>query len=137
MYSGLDLKIGGEGLAQMYDKVFSKSLKKIGNKFNTNVETKQIFDSGKELQNDIQLAKENDIDNFEDWANEKGISTDDLNSIEGSEDEIKLWLEYLNLEDQAIKNYYYMELSPSLKDKAIESGFPIAKLKQPQSPLLV
>ena len=136
-YSGLDLKIGGEGLAQMYDKVFSKSLKKIGNKFNTNVETKQIFDLGKELQNDIQLAKENDIDNFEDWANEKGISTDDLNSIEGSEDEIKLWLEYLNLEDQAIKNYYYMELSPSLKDKAIESGFPIAKLNVPQSPLLV
>ena len=121
----------------MYDKVFSKSLKKIGNKFNTNVETKQIFDSGKELQNDIQLAKENDIENFENWANEKGISTDDLNSIEGSEDEIKLWLEYLNLEDQAIKNFYYMELSPSLKQKAIESGFPIAKLKQPQSPLLV
>jgi hypothetical protein len=144
-YSGLDLKIGGEGLAQMYDKVFSKSLKKIGNKFNTNVETKQIFDLGKELQNDIQLAKENDIENFKDWAKEYiGITPDDLNSIEGSKDEIKLWLEYLdfrvygfNSEAETMKDYYYMELSPSLKQKAIESGFPIAKLKQPQSPLLV
>ena len=136
-YSGLDLKIGGEGLAQMYDKVFSKSLKKIGNKFNTNVEIKQIFDSGKELQNEMDLARENDIEGFKNWANEQGISTDDLNSIAGSEDEIKLWLEYLNLEDQAIKDYYYMELSPSLKDQAIESGFPIAKLNVPQSPLLV
>ena len=86
----------------------------------------------------MDLARENDIDGYEKWANEQGISTDDLNSIAGSEDEIKLWLEYLNLEDQeAIKNYYYMELSPSLKDKAIESGFPIAKLNVPQSPLLV
>jgi len=32
-YSGLDLKIGGEGLKVMYDEIFSKSLKNIGKKF--------------------------------------------------------------------------------------------------------
>ena len=78
--------------------------------------------------------------------NKKGISTDDLESIYNTNDELKLWIEFLqknpdsseyNIKNDGFQNFYYMELSPSLKDKAIESGFPIAKLKQPQSPLLV
>ena len=83
---------------------------------------------------------------YMDWAtNEKGISKDDLESM-NSDDEMELWIEFLqqtpdnskyNIKNNGFQNFYYMELSPSLKDKAIESGFPIAKLKQPQSPLLV
>ena len=41
-YSGLDLKIGGEGLKAMYDEIFSKSLKKIGKKFDAKLIEKVI-----------------------------------------------------------------------------------------------
>lgn len=145
----LDLNVGGEGLGEMYDKVFSKSLKKLGNKFNTNVEIKEIFNVNKRIQREVMEAQniEQHYNAYMDWAtNEKGISEDDLESISGSDDEMQLWIEFLqqdndgyrdDIENKGFQNFYYMELSPSLKDKAIESGFPIAKLKQPQSPLLV
>jgi hypothetical protein len=41
-YKGLDLRVGGEGLGQMYDKIFNKSLKKIGKKHGAEVELKNI-----------------------------------------------------------------------------------------------
>ena len=146
----LDLNVGGEGLAEMYEKIFSKSLKKIGNKFNTNVEIKEIFNVSQKIKDeleDVMDSQNKHYDTYIDWAtNKKGISTDDLESIYNTNDELKLWIEFLqknpdsseyNIKNDGFQNFYYMELSPSLKDKAIESGFPIAKLKQPQSPLLV
>ena len=145
----LDLNVGGEGLGEMYDKIFSKSLKKIGNKFNTNVEIKEIFNVNKKIQREVMEAQniEQHYNAYMDWAtNEKGISEDDLDSISGSDDEMKLWIEFLqqdndgyrdDIKNNGFQDYYYMDLSPSLKDKAIESGFPIAKLNVPQSPLLV
>ena len=41
-YKGLDLQVGGEGLGQMYDKIFNKSLKKIGKKHGAEVELKNL-----------------------------------------------------------------------------------------------
>jgi len=41
-YTGLDLQVGGEGLGEMYDKIFNKSLKKIGKKHNAEVELKEL-----------------------------------------------------------------------------------------------
>ena len=76
-YKGLDLKIGGEGLKSMYDKIFSKSLNKIGKKFDAKVELKNL------------------------------------------DDDSDMW---------------FMDLTPSMKKKAIEAGFPIAYNK-PVSPL--
>lgn len=43
-YKGLDLQVGGEGLGEMYDKIFNKSLKKIGKKHNAEVELKELDD---------------------------------------------------------------------------------------------
>jgi len=42
--SGLDLQVGGEGLGEMYDKIFNKSLKKIGKKHGAEIESKQLND---------------------------------------------------------------------------------------------
>ena len=82
-YSGLDLKIGGEGLKSMYDKIFSKSLNKIGKKFDAKlIEKVQSFGKFR--------TKENE--------------------------------------------FWFMDLTPSMKKKAIEAGFPIAYNK-PVNPL--
>ena len=43
-YKGLDLQVGGEGLGEMYDKIFNKSLKKIGKKHGAEVELKELND---------------------------------------------------------------------------------------------
>jgi len=152
-FKGLDLKIGGEGLKSMYDKIFSKSLNKIGKKFDAKVE---YLDSlNKDLLNDwSKLEKLYDkINNALDdkknlWSRfkpgELSNQTREINEIlTKKEAEIFRRLNKKFQEDGAInkpindptnKNIWFMDLTPSMKKKAIEAGFPIAYNK-PVSPL--
>jgi len=169
-YSGLDLKIGGEGLKSMYDKIFSKSLNKIGKKFDAKVELKNLDDfqdkgytfetpeeaydfvTGDEFLNDqfmdylkIDLVagrnrlKPNELDpvSLLENANQdeknayiseffKSSTIEDLN--EGQDLELKLKTK----DNQS--DMWFMNITPSMKKKAIEAGFPIAYNK-PVSPL--
>jgi hypothetical protein len=65
-YKGLDLQVGGEGLQEMYNKIFKKSLKNIGKKHGAEVESKQ-------LNNDLNMWYMNLTDSLKKQSIEAGM----------------------------------------------------------------
>jgi len=99
VFEGLDLKVGGEGLKVMYDEVFSKSLKKIGKKFDAKL---------------IEKVMKSKISSDEpDW----GVNGDERFDDEG-------WYK------QEENEFWFMDLTPSMKKQAIEAGFAITGLRE-------
>jgi hypothetical protein len=99
-FEGLDLKVGGEGLKSMYDKIFSKSLNKIGKKFDAKLIEKDIWTKSEDLKEFYEKTPDADKQKMKEFY----------------------------------KNIWFMDLTPSMKKKAIEAGFPIAYNK-PVNPL--
>ena len=158
-YSGLDLKVGGEGLKAMYDEVFSNSLKKIGKKFDADVDFKILNPNAKELfskdEGNFDYTK-TALKNVNNLTNAQSAIRDD----EYLKSEYQLWLrdndhapmeklkpesqekfmiEFLK-EDYGFNESFYnkkqeldmwfMDLTPSLKKQAIEAGFAITGLRE-------
>jgi hypothetical protein len=162
-FKGLDLKIGGEGLKSMYDKIFSKSLNKIGKKFDADVDFKILNPNAKELfskdegnfdytktalKNVNNLTKARSVirddeylrSEFQLWLRDNGHAPMEKLKPESEE---KFMIDFLK-EDYGFNESFYnkkqeldmwfMNITPSMKKKAIEAGFPIAYNK-PVSPL--
>ena len=175
-HSGMDLKVGGEGLKSMYDKIFSKSLNKIGKKFDAKVELKNLSDfqdlgyaiedlkalprrprqyyfetpdEAYDFITDDEFLNEQFMAWFKSDLNEldpvsllENANQDEKNAYiseffrssavgdlnEGQEFQLKL-----KTKDNQL-DMWFMDLTPSMKKKAIEAGFPIAYNK-PVSPL--
>jgi len=158
-FKGLDLKIGGEGLKSMYDKIFSKSLNKIGKKFDAKAELKNLDDFQRWSFEDPEEAY--DFITDDEFLNEQFMAwfKSDLNELDpvsllenANQDEKNSYIseffksstiEDLNEgQDLELKlktkdnqsDMWFMNITPSMKKKAIEAGFPIAYNK-PVSPL--
>ena len=162
-YTGLDLQVGGEGLGEMYDKIFNKSLKKIGKKHGAEVEFKILNENAKELFSkekgnfDYTKTALKNVNSFID-------AEDVIRNDEYLKSEFELWLrdndhlpsEKLKPESKSkfIKhfleddygfnesfynkkqelNMWHMNLTDSLKKQSIEAGMPIA-FNKPVNPL--
>ena len=94
-YSGLDLKVGGEGMKAFYDKMMVDKVNQIAKKFGGKVETKEIPISTKEKLKDIE-----------------GMS-----SFEAAE--------YMKQNKNKGQPIHVLKLTPKLKKVATEKGFPL------------
>jgi hypothetical protein len=171
-YSGLDLQVGGEGLKAMYDEVFSKSLKKIGKKFDAKVEVRNLSDFqdlGYAIEDLKALPRRPGQYYFEtpdeaydfitddEFLNEQFMAwfKSDLNELDpvsllenANQDEKNAYISEffrsstvgdLN-EGQEFqlklktKDYpsamWFMDLTPSMKEQALEMGFAITGLRE-------
>jgi len=99
-YSGLDLKVGGEGLKAMYDEIFSKSLKKIGKKFDAKLIEKVM--KSKRFSSDEP-----------DWDVNGDVRFDDEGWYKQKENE-----------------FWFMDITSSMKKQALETGFAITGLRE-------
>ena len=121
-YSGLDLKIGGEGMKGFYDQIIPKALEKI---------------SGEKVKT-TNLVNENKYKNFMDenrkYLKDNGLKDDLINKmndrqISSAAGKMGEWESLLETKD-AFDKYgkqpiHYIDLPQSLKDKALSKGFPL------------
>ena len=108
-YSGLDLKIGGEGLKAMYDEVFSKSLKKIGKKFDAKL-IEKVMKSEK-------FTPDEDVGGVQTQSTLYDPDAEMQRVDEG-------WYK------QKENEFWFMDLTPSMKKQALEMGFAITGLRE-------
>lgn len=115
-YSGIDLKVGGEGMKAFYDKMLVDKANQIGKKYGVRVEQKEI-PIKKELPFKGELTIDQNAKNGF-WIYNNGKKTD-------------IWfdnkekaLAYINNKDKQ-QPIHYLSLSPQLKQKALTEGFPL------------
>lgn len=108
-YSGLDLKVGGEGMKGFYDNMLPKMVEKLGKAHGVKVKKAEV--TGKYHVND---AKGNRVAEF------------------GSEADAKHWLDMVDKDMKAgfklvpdAQPVYYFDIPPAWRDQAVGKGFPL------------
>ena len=123
-YSGLDLKVGGEGMKGFYDQIIPKALEKLGKEHGVKVKTEYIANKEKEWPFPIRVAS--DGKNY--WLEGKDPRLDHSREVSLSkkfdsfEDADKLRERFYKGETEPV---HYIDIPPSLKETALGKGFPL------------
>jgi len=148
-YSGLDLKVGGEGMKGFYDKMIPSYLKKFTKKFNSNVESKNLSYSSSLMPDQIKINQVYESGDFEykiisrERTNPKTGKEEMVYTIlqQSSEDPWEMMMSYKNIEnakatlsrylDEKEKeiNVPFIKITPEMKQEIGKKGINIAKLK--------
>jgi hypothetical protein len=106
--SGLDLKVGGEGMKKYYDEIYPGYLKKFGKKYGSEVGQTQVLVPP---NSKLDYKKLSQYDGASDYVN--GQIT---------------WSEFLQRSPQAAKDFseplFYMEITPKMREE-FSTGVPI------------
>ena len=150
-YSGLDLKVGGEGMIGFYDKMLPSFINKFVKKYKTKLTEAKLGDEGGVPTYYDDVADDPQIDEVYTPNNKDELIINELNNgkyvivkndevvIEGGINTIKeaqeKFVETYNIlraEDHLkdIKDVPFLEITPEMKMDIYEKGVPIAKVKK-------
>jgi len=111
-FSGLDLKVGGEGMKGFYDNIIPKSIEKLGKEFGVKVQKLEkslpkfaVYQRINKISPDFENAAEARA-----WGKEHGFEGKATvrESVEGNPHSL-----------------YYIDIPQSLRDAALRKGFPL------------
>lgn len=114
--SGLDLKVGGEGMKAFYDKMLVDRANALGKKYGAKVEQKEIKAAPKyEIKNPILNKKGEEVVS----VYKDGVFQADMEKSEAAS--------YISKKEKSDKPsiVHYLPLTPELKNKALKEGFPL------------
>ncbi len=115
IYSGIDLKVGGEGMSGFYDEILPKTVNKLVKKFGARVGAGEI-DQGKLRFDVVDVTDDGDGRVIDTFANR-----DDAQGLVDLEDG---GVEIREIAGGALK-VHTLDITPELKAAAIEQGFPL------------
>lgn len=123
--SGLDLKVGGEGMKGFYDKILVDFANKFGKKYGAKVdETRVVQDQSRPMQ---AIS----VDDFRAWMDE---NHPDETVMDKWESKGKFFQEYLQARKSEGHKVHSMEITPQLKEAALSEGFTLFQ-NEGQGPL--
>lgn len=111
-----DLKVGGEGMREFYDKILPKMAEKIGKAHGVKVKQTQLGKPPAEIEH-MKAYKDAWGKEFpEKWTVDNGQEIKTFQSKKEAEDFVKT---------ETGSQVYYFDIPPSLRDHAIGKGFPL------------
>lgn len=117
-YSGLDLKVGGEGMKGFYDKILVDAANKLGKKYGARVENSNI-PSETEYQSELKVDHNEDTGNWLVIDRSGEMATDQTFE---SKEEAQDFIDSNPYEKTDVK-VHSLELTPALKETALKDGF--------------
>jgi len=126
-FSGVDLKVGGEGMKGFYDKILVDYANKFGKKYGAKVESSSLSEKA-----GSEYSVEENEDGLWNIIDEDGeIISDDFSSKEEAESGLK---EFSSQSDRVTNKVHSLELTPQLKEAALNEGFSLFQRDDSNAP---
>jgi hypothetical protein len=108
--SGIDLKVGGEGMKKYYDEIYPKFLEKYGKKWDAGV-------------GETKIITEDNAWNMAEQIKQRGISDAQWRAL-SEEDKLKLWKDIKQSVGRKQEPIRYIDITPKMKE-SVGKGQPL------------